>query len=34
MIDIEKAKNKFIAYINQFDINNPEVARKIGHSLR
>lgn len=34
MIDIEKAKKEFTKYTNQFDINNSEIARKIGHSFR
>ncbi len=34
MINIEKAKKEFIAYTNQFDVNNPTIKRKIGHSFR
>jgi putative nucleotidyltransferase with HDIG domain len=34
MINMEKAKKEFIAYTNQFDINNPNIERKIGHSIR
>lgn len=34
MIDIKKAKTEFTKYTNQFDINNPNIARKIGHSFR
>lgn len=34
MIDIEKAKKEFTKYTNQFDISNPEISRKIGHSFR
>lgn len=34
MIDIEKAKKEFTKYTNQFDISNPGISRKIGHSLR
>lgn len=34
MINIEKAKKEFIAYTNQFDVNNPNIERKIGHSFR
>lgn len=34
MIDIEKAKREFIIYTNEFDKNNPNIERKIGHSFR
>lgn len=34
MIDIEKAKNEFINYTNAYDSNNPNIARKVGHSFR
>ena len=33
MIDIEKAKKEFIKYTNKFDINNSEIARKIGNGF-
>lgn len=34
MIDLEKAKNEFIKYTNNYDLNNPHITRKIYHSLR
>ncbi len=34
MIDLDKAKEEFINYTNNFDIKNSNIARKIGHSLR
>lgn len=34
MIDLEKAKNEFINYTNNYDLNNPHITRKIYHSLR
>lgn len=34
MIDIEKAKKEFIKYTSNYDISNPNIDRKIYHSLR
>lgn len=34
MIDLEKAKSEFIKYTNNYDVNNPHIARKIGHTFR
>ena len=34
MIDIEKAKEEFINYTKKYDVQNLNIARKIGHSLR
>lgn len=34
MIDLEKAKNEFIKYTNNYDLNNSHITRKIYHSLR
>ena len=34
MIDLEKAKREFIDYTNMYDIDNDNIARKYGHSLR
>ena len=34
MIDLENAKNEFKKYISNYDLNNPEIARKVGHSYR
>lgn len=34
MIDLEKAKKEFIKYTNHFDLENKNIARKVGHSLR
>ena len=34
MIDIEKAKNEFMKYVSGYDITNPNIDRKIYHSLR
>lgn len=34
MIDIEKARNEFMKYTNNYDLNNPHITRKIYHSLR
>ncbi|MCI8617092.1 MAG: HD domain-containing protein [Clostridia bacterium] len=33
-IDLEKAKQEFIEYTNKYDINNENISRKIGHSIR
>lgn len=34
MIDIENAKKEFLEYTQNFDTSNPNIERKIGHSLR
>lgn len=34
MINLENAKNEFKKYISNYDLNNPEIARKVGHSYR
>lgn len=34
MIDLEKAKNEFINYTNNYDLTNSHITRKIYHSLR
>lgn len=34
MIDLEKAKNEFIKYTNNYDLTNSHITRKIYHSLR
>lgn len=34
MIDLEKAKNEFMNYTNNYDLNNTNITRKIYHSLR
>lgn len=34
MIDLEKAKNEFIKYTNNYDLNDPNIDRKKFHSLR
>jgi len=34
MIDLEKAKNEFINYTNNYDSTNVHIARKIGHTFR
>ena len=34
MIDLENAKNEFKKYISNYDLNNPEITRKVGHSYR
>lgn len=34
MIDLEKAIKEFYKYTNQFDTKNPNIQRKIGHSIR
>ncbi len=34
MIDLEKAKNEFIKYTNNYDLNDSHITRKIYHSLR
>lgn len=34
MIDLEKAKNEFVKYTNNYDLNDSHIARKIHHSLR
>lgn len=33
-MNIEKAKYEFIKYVNNYDKQNPNIARKIGHSIR
>lgn len=33
-IDIEKAKNQFIEFTNQYDLKEPHINRKVKHSLR
>ena len=33
-MNIEKAKYEFIKYVNNYDKQNPHIARKIGHSIR
>lgn len=34
MIDLESAKKEFEKYISNYDLNNPEIERKVGHSFR
>lgn len=34
MIDLENAKKEFEKYISKYNLNNPEIARKVGHSYR
>lgn len=34
MIDLEKAKNEFINYTNNYDLNDSHILRKVNHSLR
>ena len=34
MIDLENAKNELKKYISNYDLNNPEITRKVGHSYR
>ncbi len=34
MIDNEKAKSEFMKYVSNYDISNPNIDRKIYHSLR
>ncbi len=34
MIDLESAKKEFEKCISNYDLNNPEIARKVGHSYR
>lgn len=34
MIDLEKAKNEFVNYTNNYDSKNPHISRKIGHTFR
>ena len=34
MLDLESAKKEFEKYISNYDLNNPEIARKVGHSYR
>lgn len=34
ILDLEKAKKKFIEYTSQYDIQNENISRKIGHSIR
>ena len=34
MIDLENAKKEFEKYISNYDLNNPEIKRKVGHSFR
>lgn len=33
-MDIEKAKKEFIKYTNEYDTQNENISRKIGHSIR
>jgi len=33
-MDIEKAKKEFIKYTNNYDLQNDNITRKIGHSIR
>ena len=34
MIDLKNAKKEFEKYIINYDLNNPDIARKVGHSYR
>lgn len=34
MIDLEKAKNEFIKYTNNYDLSDSQIVRKIHHSFR
>ncbi len=34
MIDIERAKTQFLEYANQFDLEEQQLKRKLGHSFR
>ena len=34
MIDLEKAKKEFEKYVSNYDLNNPNIKRKVEHSLR
>ena len=34
MIVLENAKKEFEKYISNYDLNNPEIKRKVGHSFR
>lgn len=34
MIDLEKAKKEFKIYISNYDLKNPKIERKVGHSYR
>lgn len=34
MLDIEKAKIEFKKYISNYDLKNPDIERKVGHSYR
>lgn len=34
MINLEKAKNEFINYTNNYDLNDSHILRKVNHSLR
>ena len=33
MIDLRKAESEFKKYVQNYDSNNPKIARKIAHSL-
>lgn len=34
MVDLDKAKKEFKKYISNYDLNNPKIERKVGHSYR
>ena len=34
MVDLDKAKKEFEKYINNYDLKDPQIERKIGHSYR
>ena len=34
MIDIEKAKQEFIKYVNELNLDNPKVQTKLDHTFR
>lgn len=34
MIDIRNAENEFLKYTNKFDLKNPNIERKVHHSIR
>lgn len=34
MIDLNNAENEFLSYTNKFDLNNPNIERKVHHSIR
>lgn len=33
-MDIEQAKKEFVKYTNTYDLNNKNIARKVGHTMR